>query len=378
VAQKNMKKVLFLMSQNDLGGHTRFVVNLMGELEKSNVECVMYVPIFSHYYYTSKILVGGRSLKKLARFYLGHLLRSKLLFNSGPRAKLMIGGDSIKIERYLLSPKQRVLLNFDKIFTSAHWHVNELEENGYSDRSKLIHILHHVHSENSNDIETYFKDGSLIVFVSSQATLRACQLAKIAVTETVPLGVRTDEDFINAIEIKKPVHKPINRAPTITFFFYDHTRKNPSLIYDTISKMLIETNFNIVVLGNGFVKTCKDSRLNVFENLTDKEYFQKISESTLFVYISKFEGFGLPPLEAMSLGVPTLASCVGAVPEYGDDHRNIIIVPVNTDHNSLMSQILMTLADLNVLGLLADSGRSTAQEYSIAITAKKYLNYINS
>jgi glycosyltransferase involved in cell wall biosynthesis len=378
VAEKNMKKVLFLMSQNDLGGHTRFVVNLIGELQKSNVECVMYVPIFSHYYYTTKILTGGKSLKKLVRFFLGHLLRSSLLFDSGPRAKLMIGGESVKIKRYLLSPKMRVLNEFDKVFTSAHWHVNELEEIGYMHREKLIHILHHAHSENRNVIEEYFQDGSLCTLASSQATFKACQSLEIVITETIPLGVRTDEAFTKTFEDTKIIQKATLMAPTITFFFYNHSRKNPDLIYDTISKMLITTNFNIVVLGNGFVKNYEDSRLSVFENLTDLEYFQKISQSTLFVYISKFEGFGLPPLEAMSFGVPTLASCVGAVPEYGRHRENILMVAVDIDSDSLLSQIRIALADFKALKLIAESGRVTAKEYSIANTAKKYLAHIDT
>lgn len=373
-----MKKVLFFMSQNDLGGHTRFVVNLIGELKESNVECVMYVPIFSHYYYTTKILTGGKSIRKLVRFFLGHLLRSRLLLDSAPKAKLMIGGESIKIKRYLLSPKMRVLNEFDKVFTSAHWHVNELEEIGYTDRKKLIHILHHAHSENRNVIEEYFKDGSLCTLASSQATFKACQSLEIVITETIPLGVRTDGAFTKTFEHTGIRQKTTLIGPTVTFFFYNHSRKNPDLIYDTIAKMLISTNFNIVVLGNGFVKKHGGHRLSVFENISDIEYFQKIAQSTLFVYISKFEGFGLPPLEAMSFGVPTLASRVGAVPEYGRDRENIFMVAADIDSDSLLSRICIALADFETLELIAESGRVTANEYSITNTAKKYLAHINA
>ena len=34
-----------------------------------------------------------------------------------------------------------------------------------------------------------------------------------------------------------------------------------------------------------------------------------------FVYVSFYEGFGLPPLEAMSCGVPTLVSSATSLPE---------------------------------------------------------------
>jgi glycosyltransferase involved in cell wall biosynthesis len=372
-----MKKVLFLMGQNDLGGHTRFVVNLISELQKSNVRCVMYVPVFSHYYYTTNILTDGKSLKRLARFFIGHLVRSRMLLKSRAQAKLMFGSEKIKIKRYFLSPSRHVLDNFDITFTSAHWQVNELAKEGFFDRTKLIHILHHVHSEKSEDIETYFMDRSLRVIVSSGATLTACEKLNIAVTEMIPLGVRTDSDFINSFKRSKSGLNSLETSPVITFFFYNHLRKNPSLIHETIVKLLNETSYNIVVVGNGFESTAKNKRLSVFENITDKEYFQKISESTLFVYISRFEGFGLPPLEAMSFGVATMASRVGAVPEYGRDLENILINPVEIDSGALTRRIVASLADLSVLKKVAESGRESAKDYSIARTADRYLKFIN-
>ena len=39
----------------------------------------------------------------------------------------------------------------------------------------------------------------------------------------------------------------------------------------------------------------------------------------LLAYPSLYEGFGLPPLEAMSLGVPVVATTAGAIPEVVGD-----------------------------------------------------------
>src|SRR6202034_1220252 len=40
-----------------------------------------------------------------------------------------------------------------------------------------------------------------------------------------------------------------------------------------------------------------------------------IAGARLLAYPSLYEGFGLPPLEAMSLGVPVVATTAGAIPE---------------------------------------------------------------
>ena len=40
-----------------------------------------------------------------------------------------------------------------------------------------------------------------------------------------------------------------------------------------------------------------------------------LEEADALVYVSRFEGFGLPPLEAMAVGTPVLAGDAAAIPE---------------------------------------------------------------
>jgi glycosyltransferase involved in cell wall biosynthesis len=44
-------------------------------------------------------------------------------------------------------------------------------------------------------------------------------------------------------------------------------------------------------------------------------FYELMRRSTVFAFPSRYEGFGLPPLEAMRLGVPTVVSNAGALPE---------------------------------------------------------------
>jgi glycosyltransferase involved in cell wall biosynthesis len=51
--------------------------------------------------------------------------------------------------------------------------------------------------------------------------------------------------------------------------------------------------------------------------------------ATVFVYPSLYEGFGLPPLEAMACGTPVITSNVSSIPEVVGD-AGILIDPYNT------------------------------------------------
>ena len=53
--------------------------------------------------------------------------------------------------------------------------------------------------------------------------------------------------------------------------------------------------------------------------LADPVFYALMRRAKVFVFPSLYEGFGLPPLEAMRLGVPTVVSTGGALPEVCGD-----------------------------------------------------------
>lgn len=53
--------------------------------------------------------------------------------------------------------------------------------------------------------------------------------------------------------------------------------------------------------------------------LDERVFYALMRRAGVFVFPSRYEGFGLPPLEAMSLGVPTIISTAGSLPEVCGD-----------------------------------------------------------
>src|SRR5947199_3066178 len=80
-----------------------------------------------------------------------------------------------------------------------------------------------------------------------------------------------------------------------------------------------------------------------------------------FAFPSVYEGFGLPPLEAMRAGVPVVATAAGSVPEVLGDAA--LLVPVG-DTDALAGALRDVVTDDAVRARLVDAGRSRASRYS--------------
>ena len=89
-----------------------------------------------------------------------------------------------------------------------------------------------------------------------------------------------------------------------------------------------------------------------------------------FVFPSRYEGFGLPPLEAMACGTPVVASSASSVPEIVGDAA-ILVNPENVF--DIARGIKDALVDAGLRSELIRRGREQASRYSWARTAKQVL-----
>lgn len=86
-----------------------------------------------------------------------------------------------------------------------------------------------------------------------------------------------------------------------------------------------------------------------------------LSGASVFAYPSVYEGFGLPPLEAMTTGVPVVATAVGSLPEVLGD--GACFVPSN-DEEALAASLASVLSDEAKRSALVDRGRRWVERYS--------------
>jgi len=94
------------------------------------------------------------------------------------------------------------------------------------------------------------------------------------------------------------------------------------------------------------------------------------SEAIAFLFPSYYEGFGLPPLEALSCGVPVITSDVSALPEVIGD-AGLTVSPDDVD--ALMAAIFSVVVDEHLRERLKRSALVQAERFSWDWTARQTL-----
>lgn len=94
------------------------------------------------------------------------------------------------------------------------------------------------------------------------------------------------------------------------------------------------------------------------------------AEATALVFPSLYEGFGLPPLEAMACGTPVVASNVSSMPELLADNAEYINPESVED---IARGILRVIEDTEYAQRLSIKGRQHARQFSWDIAAKKHI-----
>jgi glycosyltransferase involved in cell wall biosynthesis len=128
-------------------------------------------------------------------------------------------------------------------------------------------------------------------------------------------------------------------------------RKNIDHVIRCFIKVIREGNIkdlNLVLVGTkgwNYDKIFKEielsnyykNRIILTEYVADNDLAPLYSGALAFAYLSHYEGFGLPPLEAMQCGVPVITSNTSSLPEVVGD-AGILMAP--NDQETLCQEIL--------------------------------------
>jgi len=117
-----------------------------------------------------------------------------------------------------------------------------------------------------------------------------------------------------------------------------------------------------------------DGLVHVVGNVTSGQMIALYRSALCMVYPSKYEGFGLPPIEAMYFGCPVIATNSSSIPEVVGDAA----ISVHPDDHASIAAAMQRMQESEVRQTLIDKGYQRAKLFSWDISAQKHLEIYQS
>jgi glycosyltransferase involved in cell wall biosynthesis len=175
-------------------------------------------------------------------------------------------------------------------------------------------------------------------------------------TAVIPNGIDTD--------IFYPTEPPDENCillvgnPALTFKGFDDALRALDLLWKSGYKFKVNwiCQMKPSVSGIGFP-------LHFIVNPSQKDLPEYYRQADIALFTSWYEGFGMPPLEAMACGVPAICTRCGGTDMYIRPSENALVVPA-CDIGGMAAAAAFLLEDKKARKALSVNGRKTALDFS--------------
>ena len=186
-----------------------------------------------------------------------------------------------------------------------------------------------------------------------------------AMLEAVRQRYRLPEHFILSLGTLQP-RKNYRRL----ILAYDQLRQRPDFAWQLV--IAGRPGWLYDDLGGLVSERGLEGRVHFVTNATDADLPALFSLADAFVLLSLYEGFGLPPLEAMACGTPVLVSNVSSLPEVVGD-AGLQVDPLDVD--AIAAALGRLLGDTALRRRLAEAGMKRAERFSWERAAEELVGH---
>lgn len=232
------------------------------------------------------------------------------------------------------------------------------------------------------------KRSDAIITVSKSAMYDIIKFYGVTQEKIQHLHLWTDEKY-KPIDISSDEKKALRTKyglpeKFILFVSVLEERKNITGIFK-VSDILVKRGIDIKIVfvgreGFGFDKIAdtfnsKSDRFIRLKDIGEKDLVSIYNLATLFFFPTHYEGFGLPPLEAMKCGLPVIASNNSSIPEVVGDGG---ILGEAEDYEFFADKIALLLSDNPYYSSMKQKAIKQAEKFTAENHISKLVNIFNS
>jgi glycosyltransferase involved in cell wall biosynthesis len=252
----------------------------------------------------------------------------------------------------------------------------------YSNQIVTIHdVIFHLHPEWFSSIFAKWynylipkiaQKAKLVLTVSENAKTDICKYFNVPKESVSVIYNAVNESF------QIPNEDGLKKKPYILAVSSLDPRKNfENLIKAYLSLDKIELDLIIVGAESAsfpkhhlFEEVKNNQKIKFTGYVTDEELVRFYQEATLFVYPSLYEGFGIPPLEAMACGTPVIVANNSSLPEVCSDAA---IYTNEHDYKDIAQKINLLIENIPLQQDLIQLGLKRVKCFSWDSSAEKVL-----
>jgi glycosyltransferase involved in cell wall biosynthesis len=239
----------------------------------------------------------------------------------------------------------------------------------------------------------YLKSAGAIFSISEFSRLEAIDLLQLDPGKTHNISSAADGQFVQTL-ISDDERAALCSRYGISRNFLLFTasfdpRKNHARLVEAFSRIPahLRASYQLVIVGRGEAHQYASlrelaARLGLTQDelvfvgrVEDDDLVSLYSVCALFVFPSLREGFGLPVLEAMSCGAPTIGSATTSIPEV-IGRTDALFDPENV--NAMTDLFVRCLESPPYRAALSESGLQQAKNFSWELSAHRALSFLES
>lgn len=334
-------------------------------------------------------------------------LCSQILATEGPRVEILQDGiltsnqDLAKNSffpityksKYLHPVAKRLNANFSRIRNydivhSTYYYESFLKE---IPRERHIITIHDMIPEDFPEFfpsgnpheakNAYLKQSSGIICVSNYTKSRLLVHNPDIDEKQIRVIYHASKFRINKpeIELRRANRKTSAKVKTLLYVGARSGYKNFEILLPAI-RFLIDGGWDVrlICVGGGKFSTEEVEKLYTFgvfrhvrqTNVTDEKLKELYLSADCHITTSFDEGFGLPLLEAMSLGCPTLITPAGSLKEISKGNSQEF-----TSHESLVEKIVNVIGDSTLSMEMSHGGYERSRDFDWATAAKETVEF---